>query len=112
MSYRILVDLSERRLTLFRDGEVVKTFPVGIGKPSTPTPAGAFTITQKARVTDPRFGTRWLRISAPNGYGIHGTYNPASVGRAMSNGCIRMHVPDVQELYDLVPEGTPVVIRR
>lgn len=113
MSQRIVVDLSERTLTLLRDGEVLRRYPVGVGKPATPTPAGEFQIIEKARVTDPRFGTRWMELSAPGGgIGIHGTYNTASIGRAVSNGCIRMRVADVQELYDLVPVGTPVTVRR
>ncbi len=113
MSLRIEVDLSDRTLKLYRDGEVLRQYPVGIGKPSTPTPVGQWTIVEKHRVSDPTFGTRWMALDAPGGgYGIHGTYNDASIRRAMSNGCIRMRVPDVQELFDLVPVGTPVVVRR
>lgn len=57
------------------------------------------------------FGTRWLGLSAPYGdYGIHGTNNPSSIGKSVSNGCIRMFNNDVIELSNLVPIGTSVTI--
>lgn len=112
MAYRIDINLGARTLTLYQDGAAIRQYPVGIGKPSTPTPAGDFAIGEKAIVTDPRFGTRWMGLSGTNGVGIHGTYNDFSVGQAMSNGCIRMHIADAQQLYDLVSVGTPVIIRR
>lgn len=112
MARSIDIDLTARRLTLYEDGQLAREYPVGIGKPSTPTPTGHFTIAEKAIVTDPDFGTRWMALSGGQGYGIHGTYNEASVGRAISHGCVRMRIPDAQELYDLVDVGTPVIIRR
>jgi len=112
MARSIDINLTTRRLTLFEDGQPVREYPVGIGKPSTPTPTGHFTIAEKAIVTDPSFGTRWMGLSGGQGYGIHGTYNEASVGRAMSHGCVRMRIPDAEELYDLVEVGTPVIIHR
>ncbi|WP_242848761.1 L,D-transpeptidase family protein [Syntrophomonas palmitatica] len=55
------------------------------------------------------FGARWMRLSVPwGGYGIHGTNNPKSIGKAVSHGCIRMYNKDVIEIYDLTPIGTPV----
>jgi lipoprotein-anchoring transpeptidase ErfK/SrfK len=51
---------------------------------------------------------RWLGIY--DGAGIHGTADVGSLGTAASHGCIRMSVPDVIELYDMVPVGTPVYI--
>ena len=54
---------------------------------------------------------RWLGLSIPSGnYGIHGTNNPSSIGKAVSNGCIRMYNRDVTELSKTVPLGTPVKI--
>ena len=53
--------------------------------------------------------SRWLGIYA--GAGIHGTDAIDSLGRAASHGCIRMAVPDVEELYDEVPVQTPVYIQ-
>ena len=59
---------------------------------------------------DPKneLGTRWIGFKPA--YGIHGTIDPKSIGKAMSNGCVRMHNEDVEELYDLVVVGTPVKI--
>lgn len=109
MPYRIEVDLGDRTLTLWQDGEVVRRYPVGIGRPSHPTPVGHFTIVSKERVRDPVYGYRWLGLSKP-GYGIHGTNAPHLIGRAVSRGCIRMRNEDVAELFDRVPVGTPVHI--
>ena len=44
------------------------------------------------------------------GYGIHGTTDPASIGAQVTAGCVRMSNPEVEELYAIVPEGTEVVI--
>jgi lipoprotein-anchoring transpeptidase ErfK/SrfK len=53
------------------------------------------------------FGARWLGLNAPNGdYGIHGTNNPSSIGKDISNGCIRIYNNNVIELYNLVQIGT------
>ncbi|MEJ8554183.1 L,D-transpeptidase [Tepidibacter sp. Z1-5] len=87
-------------------------FYVGIkslGKPSTPTPKGTFTIVNKAYKPGGPFGERWLGLSKPH-YGIHGTNNPSSIGKAISNGCIRMYNKDVIELYNIVRIGTVVII--
>ncbi len=45
-----------------------------------------------------------------NGAGIHGTEDTWSLGHAASHGCIRMSIPDVIELYDLVPFDTPIYV--
>jgi len=56
-------------------------------------------------------GSRWLGLSIPGGrYGIHGTNNPASIGGYVSNGCIRMHNRDIEEIFPRVEIGTPVEI--
>ena len=80
-----------------------------VGKPSTPTPTGTFTIINRAVEPGGPFGARWLGLSK-RGYGIHGTNNPSSIGNAVSNGCVRMHNKDVIELANLVPIGTTVKI--
>ena len=51
---------------------------------------------------------RWIGIY--DGVGVHGTSDDASIGSNASHGCIRMHVPDVKELYDEVPVGAPIYI--
>jgi len=53
-------------------------------------------------------GTRRLELG--DGYGIHGTNDPASIGHAASHGCVRLRNEDVEKLYDMVPVGTPVYI--
>lgn len=107
----IVVDAGARRLLLFADGELYRSWPVAVGTPQTPTPIGHWLIQHKA-VCGGAFGARWLQVSIPWGtYGIHGTNNPGSIGARASHGCIRMYNRDVIELYGLVTVGTPVDIR-
>ena len=80
-----------------------------IGKPSTPTPKGTFTIVNKAHNPGGPFGARWLGLSI-KGYGIHGTNDPSSIDKAVSNGCIRTYNDNIIELYNTVPIGTTVRI--
>jgi len=104
----ITVDVDKRKL-YFSSPALTKTYPVAVGKPSTPTPIGNWTIVQKTMNPGGPFGARWMRLSVPwGGYGIHGTNNPKSIGKAVSHGCIRMYNKDVIEIYDLTPIGTPV----
>ena len=127
---RIVVSLSQRNLRLIRDGKVVKTYRIAIGQPAYPTPTGDYEIIQKQ--VDPTWfppsspwakglgpippgpgnplGTRWIGTSAP-AIGIHGTYADSSIGTAASHGCMRMHIPDVEELYEEVSLGMKVSIR-
>jgi lipoprotein-anchoring transpeptidase ErfK/SrfK len=107
--YSITINVAARRLTLFKNGKVFKTYPVGVGKPSTPTPKGSFRIINKAYQPGGPFGARWLGLNK-KGYGIHGTNNPSSIGKAVSNGCIRTYNNNIIELYNTVPIGTPVKI--
>lgn len=117
---RIVVSIPDRKLAVLEDGEVVTVFPVAVGKPSTPSPAGTFTIIN--RVSNPTYyktgkvvgpgvanpvGTRWIGLSE-KGYGIHGTSNPASIGFAKSHGCIRLRNQDVERLFERVRTGDVV----
>ena len=109
--FAILINTGNHTLTLYKTGKVFKTFPVAVGKPSTPTPTGTFRIINKSVNPGGPFGVRWLGLSVPNGdYGIHGTNNSRSIGRSVSNGCIRMFNNDVTELFDLVSIGASVKI--
>jgi L,D-transpeptidase catalytic domain len=116
----IVVSLEDRKLALVEDGQVKKVYSVAVGKPSTPSPAGTFTI--ERRIMNPTYhhggktvlpgphnpvGTRWMGLSIP-GYGIHGTNEPHSIGKAASHGCIRMARADLEELYPLVAVGDTV----
>ncbi len=116
----IVVSLEDRKLALVEDGQVKKVYSVAVGKPSTPSPVGTFTI--ERRVANPTYhhdgktilpgpgnpvGTRWMGLSK-HGYGIHGTNEPRSIGKAASHGCIRMAKGDLEEFYELVAEGDTV----
>jgi L,D-transpeptidase ErfK/SrfK len=116
----IVVSLEDRKLALVEDGQVKKVYTVAVGKPSTPSPVGTFTIDR--RVANPTYhhngktvppgprnpvGTRWMGLSK-QGYGIHGTNEPNSIGKAASHGCIRMARADLEELYPLVADGDTV----
>lgn len=127
---KITVDLSARTLTLERNGKKVKTYRVAVGQPEYPTPTGTYKIVtkQKNPTWNPPdspwaeglgpippgegnpLGTRWIGTSAP-AIGIHGTYADYSIGSAASHGCLRMHIPEVEELYEQVAVGMPVEIK-
>ena len=108
--YNIEIDRSRRILRLMEDGEQVKEYPVAVGKTSTPTPPGNWTITRKA-LWGAQFGGHFMQLSVPWGtYGIHGTNKPWSIGLAVTHGCIRMYSSDASELYGKIPVGTPVRI--
>jgi lipoprotein-anchoring transpeptidase ErfK/SrfK len=124
---KLVIVKHEFRLRAYRDGRLVAVFPIAIGQPRYPSPTGTFAITEKlknptwippnspwAKGLEPippgagnPLGTRWIGTSAP-AVGIHGTPNDASIGTAASHGCIRMHIPDVERLFDLVDVGETV----
>ncbi|MDT0159596.1 MULTISPECIES: L,D-transpeptidase family protein [Bacillus] len=108
--YSISITLSTRRLSLLKNGILQKTYPVGIGKMLTQTPPGDYVIVNREPNPGGPFGIMWLSLSKA-GYGIHGTNNPASIGKAVSKGCVRMNNQDVLELSGIVPNGTRVMIR-
>jgi lipoprotein-anchoring transpeptidase ErfK/SrfK len=125
----LTIDRTSYTLRLFKDLELVKEYTIAVGTVGFETPSGLYNIQNKA--VDPAWsvpewggslagqvipgGTaenplkeRWLGIY--DGAGIHGTDDVASLGTSASHGCIRMAIPDVIELYDQVPVGTPVYI--
>ncbi len=109
--YSITVLLDTKQLILKEGDTTIKTYEVAVGKPSTPTPIGNWKIIQKTENPGGPFGARWMRLNIPwGGYGIHGTNEPQSIGKAVSHGCIRLTNENVIELYDIVPLGTEVVI--
>jgi len=109
---QIRIDVGIRQLTFITHGRREERFPVAVGKLSTPTPTGHFNVITK--VVNPSWrvlGTRWMGLNIPGGnYGIHGTNAPWSIGRYISNGCIRMHNKDIEYIFPKVPLGTPVII--
>ncbi|WP_242987676.1 L,D-transpeptidase family protein [Anaerobacterium chartisolvens] len=109
--YYIYVNLDIFTMYVYKDGEILKTYPVSGGGPSTPSPLGTWKIISKDTWGE-GFGGAWLGFNVPWGkYGIHGTIYPWFIGKSNSSkGCIRMNNKDVAELYKLVPHGTAVTI--
>ena len=122
ISRTILVSLEDHRLALLENGVVKAIYPVAVGKVSTPSPTGTFTIVN--HVVNPTYyhhgevippgpenpvGNRWMGLSIA-GYGIHGTNAPRSIGKAVSHGCIRMSQRDLDKLFAQVGVGDTVEI--
>ncbi len=108
--YSINISISAKSLTLKRNGQVIKVYPIAVGKIVTSTPVGDFIIVNREPNPGGPFGALWLSLSKIH-YGIHGTNDPSSIGKAVSLGCIRMFNADVIELAKIVPNGTKVSIR-
>ena len=130
LSGHIVIDLSQCKLYFYKGTRLVATYPVAVGQPAYPTPTGHFYVIEMVKnptwtppnspwaagavpippgETNP-LGPRWIGTSAP-GIGIHGTNEPSSIGSHISHGCIRMYVPDVEKLFEMVTVGMPVIIR-
>lgn len=109
ISYKIDVSINNRQLRLYKDGVLQKQYPIAVGRILSNTPVGNFIIINKAPNPGGPFGTMWMSLSKEH-YGIHGTNNPSSIGKAVSAGCIRMYNKDVEELAATIPIGTPVSI--
>lgn len=126
---RIVIVKSEFRLYFLFAGGYVQDFPVGLGREGT-TPEGTFVIDEMIRnpdwhprsgviipFGDPRniLGTRWLAFrdtTEHQGFGIHGTTDPSSIGKEASSGCVRMLRDDVERLFEWTPRGATVTILR
>jgi len=120
---RIVISIPDHKLVLLSGNSVLKIYDVAVGKPSTPSPRGEFTIISHVKnptwygphivvppgKTNP-LGTRWMGLSA-KGYGIHGTNVPSSVGKSASHGCFRMRQNDLEELFEMVDVGVVVELR-
>src|SRR3954447_9960265 len=121
---RIVVDLSQKRVTLYRSGKPVLEATAAIGSSATPTPTGSFYVNQRLIPTDPNgpFGPGAVGISAFSDVltgwtqggpiAIHGTNEPWSIGKAVSNGCIRLPNATLRKVFAQAVAGTPVLIRR
>jgi lipoprotein-anchoring transpeptidase ErfK/SrfK len=125
----IVIRRASNLLTLYNGMRTVRRFAVATGQTVYPTPLGRFQIVVKwknpwwyppaspwakgEKPTPPGpgnpLGTRWMGLSAP-GVGIHGTPQDGSIGYSLSHGCIRMHIPQAEWLFDHVDVGTPVYI--
>jgi lipoprotein-anchoring transpeptidase ErfK/SrfK len=119
---RLVVDRARFTLTLERAGHAVFRAPVGVGTPSTPTPAGSFYILDRlVRFRSPTYGPVAFGTSGrspqltdwPGGgvVGIHGTDQPELIPGRVSHGCIRLRNADILRLARMLPIGTPVGLR-
>jgi lipoprotein-anchoring transpeptidase ErfK/SrfK len=125
----IVIRRLSNRLYVYKAGKFWRSFRVATGSPYYPTPTGDFTIVDKQRwpawyppnspwakglkpippgPNNP-LGSRWMGLSF-YGVGIHGTPNPSSIGYSASHGCIRMHIPEAEWLFERVGLGTRVYI--
>ena len=130
--YVVTVDRPKFRLRFFKNLKLKKSYKIAVGQVGLETPAGLYHVQNKAvnpawhvpnsewagklagkvipgGVPENPLKSRWLGIY--DGAGIHGTADVGSLGTAASHGCIRMAVPDVEELYDQVPVQAPVFIQ-
>jgi hypothetical protein len=109
--YVILVHIDESTLYLLENNDCIKKYPISSGRSDLPSPIGNWKIINKGDWGE-GFGGRWMGLNVRWGnYGIHGTTEEYSIGSPVSHGCIRMFNKDIKELYDIVTEGTPVIIR-
>lgn len=123
VNYMLIVDKSEKKLFWILGADILKAYPISVGREGMESPEGEFTIVNK--VMNPVWykmkeqyppdspenllGTRWMGLNI-KGYGIHGTKRPGNIGKAVSHGCIRLLNAHVEELFQWIPVGTRVVI--
>lgn len=126
---KLVLKLKERKLYLYQNDVLIRTFKVAIGKPGWETPVGNWKITDK--IVNPAWtnfktgaivkpgaknplGSRWIEFwKQPNGkdsIGFHGTTDLSSIGKNKSHGCVRMFPKDVEYLFDKVNVGTIVKV--
>lgn len=125
-SPEIRINIPEFVLRVYDNNKLLKEYPVALGTIYENTPVGSFKIVNKEKDptwipgsgfsdktpvppgADNPLGSRWMEFSPT--YGIHGTNKDWDIQSPVSGGCIRMHNADVDELYELVDVGTPVII--
>ena len=123
--FSVLVDKSQNILFFKSGDEVLKIYHVSTGANNI-TPVGSFKIATKLvnpvwfkpgsapippESPENVLGTRWMGFDNDPHYGIHGTTEPDKIGQQVTAGCVRMRNAEVEELFDLLPVGTPVVIQ-
>jgi len=132
----ILINIPQRMLFYLSAGNLVRAYPLGLGRADWPTPTGRFTVVSKEEnpiwdvpesiqeemrregkevrthvppCPENPLGKHWIATSIP-AYGIHGTNAPTSIYQFRTHGCIRLHPDDVADLFDRVRLGTPGLI--
>lgn len=123
--YRIEVGISEHRIRVFDDDELIVDEPVGVGRQDRPTPGGVYYLKELLQPPNPGgvYGTYAYGLSGfsnvlssfnggPGVIGIHGTNEPEALGSDVSSGCIRLHNDVIERLVEDIglPLGTPVEI--
>ncbi|MGM3306499.1 L,D-transpeptidase [Anabaena sp. WFMT] len=125
---QVVVNLSDRRVYVYRYDQVIASYPIAVGKKGWETPTGDFQVMHMEHHpiwrhpitgkvfepgTDSPLGDRWIGFwsDGRNEIGFHGTPNTDLVGAAVSHGCLRMRNSDVKMLYSQVNLGTPVLVR-
>jgi lipoprotein-anchoring transpeptidase ErfK/SrfK len=121
----LLLKLNERKVYIYKGSQIVATYPVAIGKKGRETPTGEWQVMETlvnpgwtnfntGKMMPPGknnpLGSRWIGFwtDGKDTIGFHGTNKPDSIGKAASNGCVRMYDKDVQALYPLIKVGTIV----
>lgn len=108
--YKILIDLTENKLYLINNNDIINSYPVSPGKKESASPIGNWKIVQK-NVEDKGSMGNWLGLNVPWGtYGIHGPAEPMENSGSESHECIVMQNKDIQRLYKLVGVGTEVIV--
>lgn len=133
----ILINIPQRMLFYIRNGRLLQSYPVGLGRPDWPTPTGRFKIISKeenpvwdvpksiqeemrreGKIVQERvppcpenpLGKHWMGLSIP-GYGIHGTIAPTSIYQFRTHGCIRLHPDDIAGLFaDIPAESSGLIV--
>ena len=123
--WSIRINIPEYKLYLYNGAVVYQSYPIAVGKTDSPSPTGDFLIISK--ISNPTWyppdhkrspippgpnnplGMFWLGLNI-EGYGIHGNSAPWSIGMPISLGCFRMRNQDIQQLFNIVPVGTQVMI--
>ena len=137
-TFHAVVSKSEYRLYLYAgegsDRVLVATYPVGLGEHNS-TPTGAFMLKPGSKLVNPEWrnprtgefyksddpknpiGERWIGLqgvdagnSKAMSYGIHGTTDPASIGKQASMGCVRLKDADVEVIYEALTEPNSTIV--
>ena len=122
-TWQVVVDLSDRRVTVYRRGRVVRSFSAVVGAPSTPTPRGRFFVEETVRLRASDVGAPYaLALSArsyvlqefaggPGQIAVHGVWNVGgTMGTAASHGCVRLDTASIRWLGERIGPGVPITI--
>lgn len=125
---QIVIDLDQRQLQFYEDGQVVSSYTIAIGQDEWQTPTGQFIVRDMREdpvwqhpITkepigpgpDNPLGSRWIGFwtDGKNHIGLHGTNDETLIGQAVSHGCVRMRDADIRQLYSYISLGTPIIVQ-